>query len=271
MAWGIFQAAAEVCAMLVGKFLFVALHYWKSWLAGTGAMGGFLILYNLVSTHVLPKKWRHHVNGTGYLIILFLTFWILGTFFAWRDADKNLTTVTTQRQDDNRQLNSCSTDLKVEQGRGSLLDSQNKLFQTTITSQQQALDKEQQFLNAQQGTVNTCVLKLSELNPPQKISASMAGGDLDTSVNAKHHALMLLVTNRTITPIRIQISCDKPVVKVAGAPFGAGIIMGSTVPMANGKVWQIEITSPAWTASNPILIEIYHNNDELGECHYGIL
>jgi hypothetical protein len=130
------------------------------------------------------------------------------------------------------QLTTCITNIGQEQDKLRLLEDQNRAQQTTISGQQTTLTAQQQTMNSQQGTLNSmvgsCIAALNANNvnlPPEMNLINGMALNPDITV-AKHAHLLLVLTNKSVTPINAIFTCDKPLAKVDAWVAGTGMRSG---------------------------------------------
>jgi hypothetical protein len=93
----------------------------------------------------------------------------------------------------------------------------------------------------------------------------------NTNIQAKYHGTFLVLTNKTITPIRLLVTCEGEIVQAGGMVLGTGAMMGggwSGRVTGSKKQFGVGILSPAWTPVNPLLVTIYTNELDIGTCSF---
>lgn len=101
---------------------------------------------------------------------------------------------------------------------------------------------------------------------PQKISAQL----LRVTGNSPPYSTEILVlTNRSVSPVRLLISCDTELISVDGSIMGSGVEMhtgwGGRI---SNKQFGVGIGSPPWTPENPMRITIRSNTKDIGSCRF---
>jgi hypothetical protein len=79
-------------------------------------------------------------------------------------------------------------------------------------------------------------------------------------------------TNKTITPVRLIVTCDSEIDSASGGVMGTGAAMmggwGGRITTSN-KQYGIGILSPAWTPDNPLIVTIYSKVDvDVNQCSF---
>jgi hypothetical protein len=243
----------------LARFLWIAfVEHFGAWVTGTGLIGFLLWLLNYLQ-YVTGRKMTRRQN----LIVLFCTFWFIGTFSAWHDADRNLQSVIAQRATDTSNLNTCSTDLKIAQSKAEFFEKQESLGLTNFSIQQQ--------------TLNSCVLQLRIANKkvpltmtvrealfPGKNNWTIPGfGDVSLAALVVH-------TNQTVTPVHGTLTCNGTF-----ALLGAGFALSATsmviqeqAQMVGYSKAKISIDAPAWNPETPIVAVVGKRGESLSPCSF---
>lgn len=159
----------------------------------------------------------------------------------------------------------CAADLTGEKGKTELLNRQVTAQQTQIAGQQGASA-------TQQSTFDLCVTTLAKTNAPvQQKTTMLLLGDKEPSVQAKHSASVLLLTNRPVSITNLLIWCQNDVKGVSMSPFGEVAYSGGVDPVKTGiatdpKRWQVSMSFPEWSPDLPMLVKFYYDGDSLGQC-----
>lgn len=233
------------------KFVWVAfVQYWGVWVTGTGITGLLLFLLSLAqSVTGRTMKPRH------YFIVLFCVFWFLGTFSAWRDANKNLEQVIQQRARDVGDLGICRSDLRVSQTRTGDLQTQIDRLESTISSDQNIIAGAQKGVNEAQGSVNTCFISLGKANIPPPLNISNHATSLSGAPAGKNVGIIVAETNRRIPSFTGIVRCEQP----GFALIQAGLLQGvmSFTPGYRQSPGQkevvIDFSNSSWDVGQPIV------------------
>jgi hypothetical protein len=121
-------------------------------------------------------------------------------------------------------------------------------------------------------TLSNRILDLAK--EPLKITDHFLGmmpSKSNPNIQAKYNGTFLVLTNKTITPIRLLVTCESEIVQAAGEVLGTGTLMQGgwygRVTSSN-KQFGVGILSPAWTPVNPLLVTIYSNESNVGICSF---
>jgi len=118
-----------------------------------------------------------------------------------------------------------------------------------------------------QKNVNDCLTQLGKANTaePPKVTPFVVPTITDTKV-AAHTKTIVVLTNKIITPIRSIISCQGDFVVVGATVANASSIMGGGAGWVGTRQYRIGIGSPAWTPTDPLILTVYYNEDDVGQC-----
>lgn len=141
-------------------------------------------------------------------------------------------------------------------------------LQSTISNRDTEIAGLKNQIQNQQATINSTLLELGrsqqqEIQPLRitphylgivsiRLPASVAG--------AQAFGSWLLLTNKTVTPIRVLVKCNIDVVAASGWVLGTG---GMTSGGWGGRVTEslqeygVGILSPAWTPNTPLLVTVH--------------
>jgi hypothetical protein len=122
----------------------------------------------------------------------------------------------------------------------------------------------------QQNTINNCQNKAIALLAPPALRFS--GGriyELPVRLGVLD-GVFVLVTSKVVTPVRIDISCDRTVLgavvdQVVG---GGGTIVDNFGSDPKGQSVQVGFDSPAWLPQTPLLVHVNHTGDGGMSCEF---
>lgn len=118
--------------------------------------------------------------------------------------------------------------------------------------------------------------RILDVSKPEKLNITdhFLGG-VDSQVNpnikAKYHGTWIVLTNMTITPIRLLVTCRADIVQVSGSVLGTGAMLGGGWGgrvTTSKKQYGVGILSPAWTPTNPMIVTVFTDNKDLGICTF---
>jgi hypothetical protein len=229
--------------------------HWHGWVSG-GALAFFLEIGDRL------KKWEIKPRIFAVVLIVGL-FW--SVFAAWRDEHQNTVTVINEKATAVGDLSTCNGDLKAETEKGKLWERLNGQQQATFNGQQATF-------NNQQDIVNKCIVALGSAIKPErlKIQDWFVGTVIEkTNREAPYFGSWIVLTNKTVTPIRLLVTCDGDIEGAGAEVLGTGgQESGGWGGKFSAKKYGIGITSPAWTPTNPLLVTVYANNKNLGRCTF---
>jgi hypothetical protein len=167
-------------------------------------------------------------------------------------------TLTIERDSLRAQLNTSNTECAKKDGVNQTLQNQNRY---------------------QQATINGCLSQAMKLltPAPQKLIALNIGEQM-RSRNAEHYNETIILTNKSITPVRLLVACKESIIAATGSVLP--IQLGGTI-VGGGWKWGgkfndhqfgVWVESPAWTPESPLLVTLFFNGRErLGECSFNVL
>ncbi len=207
-------------------------------------MGGVIMAVVWAWEHKYGKPTPSKVCKWGIVAFLFISFFSAWLYQrnAFRDADKT--------------VNSLNAQLGKEQEKVAIRDSQITILQNQVQSQQKSINEALvQLGKAQQQEP----LKLTQ-HFLRRVEGFYSPG---IAANVGNY---LVLTNKTITPIRLLVSCDKEIAKASGTILGGGVQTGGRwggrVTNKNNE-YGIGILLPAWTPINPLLVTVYTDKKTL--------
>jgi len=115
----------------------------------------------------------------------------------------------------------------------------------------------------QQNTINNCQTQaLKLLTPEAEKMTVITMYDVSPSAHDRLAEFVLLI-NKTITPVRLSVVCDKQVTQGMGSPAGGGAFIGRTdlLPPNGLQVGQVGQADPAWTPVSPLMITMHYASD----------
>lgn len=127
---------------------------------------------------------------------------------------------------------------------------------------------------SQQNTINGCLTQAIKLlkRPSLKLSNYFLG-QVSTQrfpSSKQRYGTFLVITNQTITPIRLLVTCQADIT-------ASGFVLGgntSTFGGWGGRVtasthqYGVGILTPAWTPTNPLLVTVFSDAQNVGRCTF---
>jgi hypothetical protein len=151
-----------------------------------------------------------------------------------------------------------------EQCEGSLREAQNSLsrFQGAVGAQTSQIQ-------AQQGTINGCLTQAMKLLTPEALRLSfVALPPIQRQKATTKSANYLVLVNKTITPVRMSITCKTPA-HIEASVLGTGTQSGSFENQDYiGTEHMIAIDSPAFGPSSPLLVSLDFNTEQEPDCQF---
>ena len=144
----------------------------------------------------------------------------------------------------------------------------------SLRSRDEMLTKNYGVLAETQSSLAALSNRLVGLQEPLKITPHFIGlvpSQVNTNIQARYHGTFLVLTNKPITPVRLLVTCDAEILSTSGGVLGTAGGMGGgwggRVTSSN-KQFGVGILSPAWTPVNPLLVTIYTNESDAGNCSF---
>lgn len=246
----------------------------------SGILFGVLVLVLtglwLWKKHGWKDAVKHWWRTVGEGLVIAMVAWVLVLFIhliyepfhLQNDEAARAAQAIMGRDNAQNQTLLCGSELKGVEGKVELLQRQ-------VTAQQTQISGEQTIAATQQSTFNVCVTTLSKTNVPipQKATMLLTPDDPPVTPQGKHRALILLLTNKPVSPVRLMMWCQKDVTHADVRPFGSGAFSGGAELLSPGisgisspKVWQIGMSFPTWAPDQPLLVEADYDADDLGQC-----
>lgn len=204
------------------------------------------------------------------LIVLILIYNVLREpYLAWDSERNGLAQENGKLNTKVSEFNECNANLRTERVKSQLLGNQ-------VTAQQTQISRQQTTSSTQQSTFDLCVTTLAKANAPVQQAATILFAPVPTSSSTptKHTGMMVVLTNKQQTPARLLVGCDGPIDTLTVLSFGGELpFQGSAVPIGNNplagffaKTWLLNVSQPEWAPSQPLLLKIDYNADDLGQC-----
>jgi hypothetical protein len=181
---------------------------------------------------------------------------------AWQDEHRNSEVLKAQKQtlSEEKQSVSDERDFWKQQtySKDGALQNRDELLVKNYT----ALTEEQKTANQSQASLAQLSSKILDINKPavQKITPIFFDKDESKSPST---ARFLLLTNKDVSPVAMQINCNGSLESVSLASLGGGP-RGSTEPSRLApNSFEIEISTPAWTPTAPIMATVFYYRTDI--------
>ncbi len=197
----------------------------------------------------IKSRWgRSALIGFAVALIGWMLLFGVSAFLILYDDHRNLVGATARikrtlrmdRDNSHRELLSNRLDCAKQQGENETLQKQNR---------------------DQQSSINGCLTQAMKLLTPESQETSILYMDGLQPANTPagvQGSVFLLMTNKIVTPFRMDIARDSPLTDLQVIPLSTGgTRMGGAARSAE-TAFSVNIGSPAWTPTAPFLAEIYH-------------
>ncbi|HWF39731.1 MAG TPA: hypothetical protein VG322_14500 [Candidatus Acidoferrales bacterium] len=231
-------------------FLTEIFSHWVTFV--TGSAVSLIILVKEKYTEV-TVKWK----AISAVFFLGVTFSI---FFAWQDEYASAVWRGTELAKSNA--------LVDEKGREiHQLESQISQKDSYITQLGGLRDSTFSQLVKSQGVINNLGTQVAQFNHPETLKPIMLsmGSLYPDTKKALHSNSWLILSNKTVTPISANFTCEGYIDDLSATIIGSGVMMGGSNRLF-GNQYRIQISAPAWSSISPMLVTTYYNEDDPGTC-----
>ena len=121
----------------------------------------------------------------------------------------------------------------------------------------------------QQSTIDGCLSQAMKLLTPEALKITPVFFDNDTSNAVVWKSRWILLTNKTVTPVSMVVSCNAVLDSVDVSPIG-GTMMGSAGNKLGPSAWGSNIQSPAWAPTAPLLARVSHRGRDSIVCSFNL-
>ena len=203
-------------------------------------------------------------------------FWIVAGEFlvvsfdsAWQDEHRNSQTLATQKNSAVMEANFWK---EQSYGKDASLHSRDQLLEQNYT----ALIGEQATAGKAQNSLTKLSEKILEVSKPEKLKIfdhylGTVDAQYNPGIHTTYHGTFLVLTNQTVTPVRLLVTCGRDLEQAVGKVLGTGAEMvggwGGRVT-SSAKSYGVGILSPAWTPANPMVVTVYTNQKDIGTCSF---
>jgi hypothetical protein len=229
-----------------------------------GGVFAFFVMFIEKIYKPIKKEW---------FLIIAAIFFFFATYQTWIDEHRNTQAVIAEKATAIGALNSCNTELRVQNARAEGIESLNSSLQNTIDDLQNTNGK-------QQSAVNSCVISLGKMNPiiNTKIAAlavSIGSFHADAPGRATQYAFAMIITTNRQTPAAGNLKClnsfdpaDYPQLSTNGG--GAVASQQPTRIASNEYGIRASSTGADWGPNNPIFFRVVSQFDDLGGCAFTV-
>jgi hypothetical protein len=121
----------------------------------------------------------------------------------------------------------------------------------------------------QQNTINGCLSQAMKfLSPePQKIAAIVFDHDESNEVKKIR---WLVVSNKTITPVLMNVVCDRVLEDGVARIVGNSGMLGRGTGKVAPEILGIDISAPSWSPTSPLLVAMSYRGDANISCSFNL-
>lgn len=105
--------------------------------------------------------------------------------------------------------------------------------------------------------------------PPQQPNIHVASMPAEANPQVGKHAVQfILTTDRVMNGGNVRVFCNNGFKQGNAQLASAGVMMSTYYRVQNGNTWETGIASPNWSPSMPLIITLYFDEDDIGECTF---
>jgi hypothetical protein len=138
---------------------------------------------------------------------------------------------------------------------------------SAIRTRDELLARNFTVLSEAQTSLTTLSNKVLDITKPEPLKIIMAGERLPYYGGAQpHEMIMLAFPNKVVGTVNADVSCDKEIQSARAAILGHDLWMGGGVQLLSPKRFDVNITSPIWTPTQPLVVYVAFRSDLATEC-----
>jgi hypothetical protein len=225
-------------------------HHAVGWAGAISTVLTFLPQHALDKISVLLTKKR--------LLIATVIFLYIGTYQVWMDERNN--------------VNQLAAEKSSIYSESDFWKSQSYSKDDTIRTKDSLLETNYTVLLNTQSSLATLSNNILDAGKPQPLKITQFFLNLGASDNDKtaYRQQFLLLTNRTITPVRLLATCDKEIDLAGSGVLGTkSAMLGDTWSgKRSANTYAIGLVSPAWSPTGPLIVSVYFNDPAQRTCSF---
>jgi hypothetical protein len=149
-----------------------------------------------------------------------------------------------------------------------------------LRSRDQLLAQNYTALIGEQGSANQTQISLTKLSDkildigkPEKQQTTFLLHGVNFAENkGKHYLEAILLTNKSISPVRVLVTCENGLASAqAHVQTQGGAMNAIHTARVDEKTFDLEISSPPWSPVTPLLIDLFYDADTPGRCGYRLM
>jgi low affinity Fe/Cu permease len=121
----------------------------------------------------------------------------------------------------------------------------------------------------QQSTINRCFSEAMKLLTPEPLHVSGVAFDNEPLDGTTTRVRWLVITNKTLTPARLNMSCNGDLLTADASIAGSTAMLGRAA-MVSTRVVAIDINSPPFSPTSPIIVTMTYRNSPTMGCNFFI-
>jgi hypothetical protein len=121
---------------------------------------------------------------------------------------------------------------------------------------------------AQQNTINNCQSQALKLLTPEGFNIVPIVLEGTKASIDEQHIKWLLLTNKTITPVNLVVTCAKRLTSISAEVIGGGPALSGGNEKFSDVQYEINISSPAWSPKTPLILNVSYIGDQDMTCRF---
>jgi hypothetical protein len=120
----------------------------------------------------------------------------------------------------------------------------------------------------QQNTINNCQTQALHLlqQPDLKITPVRIEDFIDPDPNRGRKTIYVVLTNRKLSPVHLNISCDRELLTISTARLDGAAGIGSSVKTM--RTMEVVLIMPTWSPEIPIIVDLYYFSGPQIHCEF---
>ncbi len=122
-------------------------------------------------------------------------------------------------------------------------------------------------ISSQQVAINQCLVQLGKAQQAEPLKMTMLPNPIMPAGNTGRYLTeFIILTNKSTQHVSAMFGCDRPMRQFQADVMGRSSFNGGSGVIGPNTGHLDITTTPAWSSTNPLLIKIWHDDSELGNC-----
>ncbi len=118
----------------------------------------------------------------------------------------------------------------------------------------------------QQNSINNCQNQALKLLTPEELDVLPFLWSDNVTNGVDHNTTFLVLANRSVTPVRMRVGCNRPIKWGNAKIVGSGTMTGGT--RVGKNFLDVAIDSPTWGPRSPMRVDIQYVGSEVIDCTF---